>query len=185
MNYCANCGTSLNEKPPARCTNCGQFTHENPKPTAGALIVDGESRLLLVKRASKPWKGRWDIPGGFCEKGEHPTATIVREINEELGEEVVADSFHGIYMDTYEEHGHTQSTMNIIFTAHLTRGGAATLTSADPNEIQDPTWFRKQDLPWDELAFPRQITAILRDWVASEPAPSEPTPGNSTRQDDD
>jgi len=47
-------------------------------------VVKG-GRLLLVKRGVEPYKGCWDIPGGFLEAGEHPEDGAVREGQEETG----------------------------------------------------------------------------------------------------
>jgi len=49
---------------------------------AGVLIVDWESRVLLVQPAYKP---TWEIPGGVVEAGESPRAAARREAREELG----------------------------------------------------------------------------------------------------
>src|SRR5205085_1223949 len=72
----------------ARCPWCGFVAYANSAPTANALVVDGEGRLLLVRRAIEPFKGRWDIPGGFLEEGEHPLDGIRRELREETGLDV-------------------------------------------------------------------------------------------------
>lgn len=52
-----------------------------PRVAAGALFVDG-SRVLLVR---KTYGDRWDIPGGYVDRGESPTEACEREIREELG----------------------------------------------------------------------------------------------------
>lgn len=52
-----------------------------PRMAAGALFVDG-SRVLLVR---KTYGNRWDIPGGYVDRGESPAAACQREIKEELG----------------------------------------------------------------------------------------------------
>lgn len=49
---------------------------------AGALFVDGQGRVMLVRPVYKPY---WDIPGGFVASGESPRAACTREIAEELG----------------------------------------------------------------------------------------------------
>ena len=60
-----------------------------------------DGKLLLVRRAIDPWHGLWDIPGGFCEAGEHPQQTVVREVREEVGLDIVVTGMLGIWMDTY------------------------------------------------------------------------------------
>jgi len=52
-----------------------------PRVAAGALFIDG-SRVLLVR---KTYGNRWDIPGGYVDRGESPTQACEREIREELG----------------------------------------------------------------------------------------------------
>src|SRR5215470_5748702 len=49
---------------------------------AGALITDGDDRVLLVK---PNYRDHWTLPGGICEHGEPPHAGCAREIAEELG----------------------------------------------------------------------------------------------------
>lgn len=55
-----------------------------PLVGVGAVVVDGD-RVLLVRRAQEPMKGRWTIPGGLLELGETLHAAVVREAMEETG----------------------------------------------------------------------------------------------------
>ena len=50
----------------------------------GAVIVQ-DGKLVLVKRAVEPGKGRWSIPGGAVELGEGVRDTAIREAKEECG----------------------------------------------------------------------------------------------------
>ena len=52
---------------------------------AGAVVVDAEGRVLLVRRARPPSAGTWTLPGGRVEAGETPEAAVVREVLEETG----------------------------------------------------------------------------------------------------
>ena len=65
---------------------------------AEVLIVE-DDRALLVRRAQEPWRGSWELPGGFVEVGEHPAAAARREIAEELGVVVRLTGILGFYMD--------------------------------------------------------------------------------------
>ncbi|MFJ4769244.1 (deoxy)nucleoside triphosphate pyrophosphohydrolase [Streptomyces uncialis] len=54
---------------------------------AGALY-DGERLLAARRSAPADLAGRWELPGGKVERGESPTAALVRELREELGVDV-------------------------------------------------------------------------------------------------
>jgi 8-oxo-dGTP diphosphatase len=54
-----------------------------------AALVDVDGRVLICKRPQgKPLEGLWEFPGGKVEEGETPEASLIRELNEELGIEV-------------------------------------------------------------------------------------------------
>ena len=57
----------------------------------GAVIEDGEGRVLLVKHKPERggfWQGKWICPGGELELGEEITAGIRREVKEETNLEI-------------------------------------------------------------------------------------------------
>ena len=66
---------------------CELCSFRNPKGTATSIIIR-ENKLLLVKRNQEPFKGRWDLCGGYMQEGETPEEAVRREIKEELGVEV-------------------------------------------------------------------------------------------------
>ena len=52
-----------------------------PIVAVAAVVLDGD-RILLVKRAGEPGKGRWSIPGGVVKLGERLREAVVREVEE-------------------------------------------------------------------------------------------------------
>lgn len=52
-----------------------------PRLASGALFVDSD-RVFLVR---KTYGNRWDIPGGYVDRGESPASACEREVREELG----------------------------------------------------------------------------------------------------
>ena len=54
-----------------------------PEPTVGALILNPEGEVLLVR--SHKWKNKYVIPGGHIELGERMEDALRREILEETG----------------------------------------------------------------------------------------------------
>jgi 8-oxo-dGTP diphosphatase len=51
----------------------------------GAIVLDGNGRILLVQRGHAPSMGLWSIPGGRVESGESAEQAVVRELFEETG----------------------------------------------------------------------------------------------------
>jgi 8-oxo-dGTP diphosphatase len=67
------------------------YTYEYPRPslTVDCILFgfdDGELKVLLIQRASDPFKGLWAFPGGFLDM-EDPTIEFAakRELEEETG----------------------------------------------------------------------------------------------------
>jgi 8-oxo-dGTP diphosphatase len=56
-----------------------------------AAILDGSGRVLIAERpAGKHMAGRWEFPGGKVAPGESEEAALARELQEELGIEVIS-----------------------------------------------------------------------------------------------
>lgn len=62
----------------------GREFPQRPIVGVGGIIRKG-SRVLLVRRAVEPLKGKWSIPGGAVEVGEELTTALRREMREETG----------------------------------------------------------------------------------------------------
>ncbi|HUR74763.1 MAG TPA: NUDIX domain-containing protein [Sporichthya sp.] len=54
-------------------------------PCVGAVIHDDDHRLLMVRRANPPERGRWSLPGGRVEADESDHEALRREVLEETG----------------------------------------------------------------------------------------------------
>ena len=55
---------------------------------AYGLIVKDE-QIVLIKKVGGPYSGKLDLPGGTIEWGEKPEESLIRELNEEVGINVV------------------------------------------------------------------------------------------------
>ncbi|HEY7486275.1 MAG TPA: NUDIX domain-containing protein [Streptosporangiaceae bacterium] len=62
----------------------------------GAVVRDGDGRLLLIKRGHPPGEGLWSLPGGRVEPGESDAAAIARELREETGLEAEIGDLVGV-----------------------------------------------------------------------------------------
>ncbi len=116
--------------------------------------------VLLVRRAQEPWKGMWDVPGGFCNPGEHPSLTAEREVFEETGIRIRIVGFLGMWLDDYaDEHDTGKRTLNIYYHAEVAAAGVGGL---DQTEITDARFFAPSQLPTD-MAF-RHVPLALAAW---------------------
>lgn len=163
MNYCPSCGQRVDRVRPFACPHCQTWHWANPKPCAGVLL-EHQGQVLLLRRAFEPWKGRWDIPGGFCDLDEHPTDTARREVAEELGIEVELAGLLGMWMDTYGEGDNPDRTLNIYFVARWSGADKPVLT-LDPTEASSAEWFGADSLPID-IGFPNHQPAAVSAWAA-------------------
>ena len=61
-----------------------QFKHLG----AYGLIIKDE-KIVLIKKVGGPYNGKLDLPGGTIEWGETPEQTLIRELNEEVGIDII------------------------------------------------------------------------------------------------
>jgi ADP-ribose pyrophosphatase YjhB (NUDIX family) len=160
--FCPHCGTAIEPHAgKAHCDACGNVEYDKSAPTASALVVDREGRVLLAKRAIEPDKGKWDCPGGFLEAGEHPLDGLRRELREETGLDVEPLRFHGAWMDEYGES--KEPTLNLYW---ICRADGEPQPDDDVAELR---WFAPDELPGeDELAF-HANARVLDAWRNQQP----------------
>jgi len=157
--HCPRCGTEV--EPAAgtvECGACGFRAYAGSKPTASAACLDGEGRVLLSRRGIEPFKGKWDVPGGFIKPGEDGEDALRRELEEELGVEALVGAAAEIIADTYGPDG--VPTLNIFYRARIVGG-----TPTPASDVAEIAWFGPGELPpASEIAFPcvREVLARRR-----------------------
>ena len=108
-------------------------------------IVVGPGGVLLCRRAAEPFRGTWDLPGGFLEAGERPERGLRRELREELGAGVRSARFLGFEIDRYGAGG--APVLGLVFEVRL-RGRIR--ARSDVSEVR---WFRWDAIPWQRIGF--------------------------------
>ena len=173
--FCPHCGIRLPQYEdafaPQKCEQCGRTQYHVSAPCAGALIVK-DKRLLLVKRGIEPFRGYWDIPGGFLAAGEHPRDGMLREVREETGLEVRVVRLLGVYMDRYGDGADSEFTLNHYYVVEPI--GGVPRAADDAVELR---WFEFDEIPFDLIAFAHERD-VLRDLRNPTLSPSSlPTKG--------
>jgi ADP-ribose pyrophosphatase YjhB (NUDIX family) len=156
--FCPKCGHALEQRPVDGrerlvCVDCRFVFYQNPKPCASVLVLH-RGQLLLVRRGIEPYRGWWDIPGGFLEADEHPEAGAIREVQEETGLLIRPVELLGIFMDTYGPTG--EHTLNLCYVAELLGG-----QPRPASDVTDLHWFDLEALP-DKVAFGWSQEALER-----------------------
>lgn len=158
--YCPRCAGILEKKKmdhKARlvCSKCRFIVYQNSKPCVGALVVEG-NKVLLTSRGIEPYRGYWDLPGGFLEYGEEPQAGLKRELREELGLRAKVEHFLGAYIDRYGTRGDFVLTLYYLVTPLGNIKHAA-------DDVSDYAYF-PIDKPPKNLAFPsvQKVLQALR-----------------------
>jgi 8-oxo-dGTP diphosphatase len=156
--YCPRCAASLvtkvvGDKPRRVCQACHFIHFTDPKVGVGVLVLQ-EGKILLVRRAVMPEKGKWSIPAGFLDQGEDPKVTAVRETWEETGLEVEIEELLDVYYNAPAAGG---ASIFILYRARLVGGAIEAGDDADA-----AAFFGWNDLP--ELAF-ASTAEVVRRWL--------------------
>lgn len=132
--------------------------HQQPKLTVDAVVFDKAGRLLLIKRKSPPFKGRFALPGGFVEVGETVEEAAARELREETGIIAKVQRLVGIYSQPKRDpRGH------VIAIAFLMKARAAKPAAGDDAAAAEyvADW-RSLDLAFDHAQIVADAVALLR-----------------------
>lgn len=123
-----------------------------PRVAAGALFVDEEERVLLVRPTYKPY---WEIPGGYVEEGESPLQACIREVSEELGLRVQITELLSVDWAPHPQEG--DKLLFIFDGGQLSADQLAVIKFRD-GEIGE--WRLVEDSQLDGLTIPRLVRRI-------------------------
>lgn len=142
------------------CDDCGYIHYVNPKIVVGSVVTwrdpegsadDQGVRYLMCRRAIEPRRGFWTLPAGYLENGETTEDGARREAREEACADIRIDALLAVYSLAHI------SQVQLMY--------KATLVSPDiavGEESLEVALFRKEDIPWDELAFPSVRWALTQ-----------------------
>lgn len=125
---------------------------------AAALIRQGDDVLLVQQQGQGDSEPYWALPGGVGEPGELPHETMVREIREETGLEIL-DPGRLLYVKSSVDPSVDSSGTTFVFETDDWRGE---LRPADPDEaILDARFIAVEEaleklrrLPWEMMREP-------------------------------
>jgi ADP-ribose pyrophosphatase YjhB (NUDIX family) len=126
----------------------GVAGYVTPKAAVGAVVHDGEGRILLVQRADS---GIWLYPTGWADVGYSASEVAVKEVREETG--IVCEVERLVAVLDGLRLGFTRVPLySIVFLCRAVGGEL----QAHPLETRDVGWFGPDDLP--------SMTAGVSQW---------------------
>ncbi len=144
-------GETLADLEPLRGT---VLSHPTPFAVGDAAIIDGQERILLIRRADN---GLWAMPGGAFEVGETAAEGVVREALEEAGVYSEAVGLVGIFDSRFCG---TKSRHHLYQITFLCRplDKAPVAQSSHAHEVMETAWFAEAELP--DAIDPGHVTRI-------------------------
>ncbi|MDB4614056.1 NUDIX domain-containing protein [bacterium] len=108
FSFCPQCGTPT--KPgqhPFQCADakCDFTLFFGPVAAVAGIVTDSDGKVLFLKRAKDPGKGKLGLPGGFVDAGETVEAALAREVFEETALKATAISYIASFPNVYVYRG--------------------------------------------------------------------------------
>jgi ADP-ribose pyrophosphatase YjhB (NUDIX family) len=130
-----------------------------------------------VKRAYResPWFGTWCAPGGFCEVGEHPAETAVREAREEAGLDIEITGYLGTWVDVYADDPDERDAEVINVAYYAAALASDERARPDAYEVSEVGWFAWDGLPTG-LSPPGTLESVLAAARAAATTPERSRP---------
>ena len=106
-------------------------------------MIFENGKLLIVERASDPFKGYWSLPGGILESGEKLDAGVRREVLEETGLEVEPLSLFEIFERIIPD-AEGKAEYHYVVIDYWCRPVGGRLAAA--SDVSRVAWVSEQDL---------------------------------------
>ncbi len=143
--FCPFCGKTLESKTEEgknrKFCSVDNWTYYPNAFQASVAIIVKDKKILLVQRNREPYKGKWMMPAGFVDFGEHPKETVMREIMEETGLSAKNPVFYDVLQST--DDARALGTLVFYYTVEVT----GKITNSDTEENSDIKWFDLSNPP--------------------------------------
>ena len=148
---CPACGSSDIVFDKNKKFSCGQcaFTYYHNVAAAVAAILEYDKKIVLIRRAKDPGKGKLDLPGGFVDPKESAEEAVIREVKEELQIDIKEPKYLGSFPNIYRYKDVLYHTCDLFFYSKID----ALPTDFNRPEIEELVLLNPFEISDDEVAF--------------------------------
>ncbi|MDA1278036.1 MAG: NUDIX domain-containing protein [Verrucomicrobia bacterium] len=150
--FCPGCGENtllFEENKLLRCSDCGFHFYRNPTAAVAGIIEAADGRVLLIRRAKDPSRGKLAFPGGFVDIDETVESALRREIAEEVGLQLTEFTYLTSHPNDYRFKNIVYPVIDMFFVCHADGSPA----SAQPDEVESVQWISPNGVDKERLAF--------------------------------
>ena len=151
FNCCPACGSGdiiFDKDKKLICRDCS-FTYFHNVAAAVGVILEYDGKVVLIKRAKEPGKGKLDLPGGFVDPEESAEDAVIRETKEEINIDIKELRYLGSFPHIYKYKDVLYHTCDLFFYCKID----ALPTDFDRKEIEELILTNPNEIPDDEIAF--------------------------------
>jgi 8-oxo-dGTP diphosphatase len=124
--------------------------YTNPTPTVD-VILQRDSKVLMVRRKKDPFKGQLALPGGFVKEGETAEDAMKREAMEETSFEIEPIDIIGVYSDPKRDP--RRHIMTVVFVGIIVGGSGKAGDDAAGIEWVELANIEKNQIAFDHLTI--------------------------------
>jgi ADP-ribose pyrophosphatase YjhB (NUDIX family) len=121
-----------------------------------AFVRREDGRVLFIRRAKEPGRGKLAPPGGFVDIGETAEAAVARELREEVGLELSDLTFLCSHPNEYPYGGVTYPVLDFFFTARARVSAAARAL----DDVESFEWLEPERVSPEDMAFTSMKEAL-------------------------
>ncbi len=152
------------------------FVYTQPYIVVGGFLVR-DGKILLIQENHFPDKGKWNVPAGKLNVGEHIIDAAIREVREEAGLGFTPKAILGIHSIYRKDASVEVHALRIIFVGDS--AGDVDLSNGEPvngeAEISDYTWLSPEKiLEMDDSLFRyHDIKKLTENFLSNKTYPLE------------
>ena len=125
------------------------------------LLTRADQVLLALRQGTGFADGRWNLPSGKLETGEHALDAMIREAHEEIGVRLDPADLR-LAATVHRRNADGATRIGLVFAAELAPGRHGEPVNAEPHKCARIAWFPADRFPPATLRYTADCIAAAR-----------------------